>query len=183
MHRRPSSRRVTIPSSIAFCRSTTVGARWLINSRIGSVMSQQFVNAFAAFVAGVVARVAPFAVIEILVADLVRRKAELGQHGLVRFVRRAAIRCKSCGSTAAPSTASSDDGNHERLHAHVDQARDSAGRVVRVQRGKNQVARERCLDRDLRRLQIARFTHHDAVRILPQKRAQHAREIQADRLR
>ena len=37
MQRRPSWRRVTMPSSIAFCRITTLGARSLINSRIGSL--------------------------------------------------------------------------------------------------------------------------------------------------
>ena len=35
---KPSWRSVTMPSSIAFCLSTTVGARSLINSRIGSVI-------------------------------------------------------------------------------------------------------------------------------------------------
>ena len=40
---------------------------------------------------------------------------------------------------------------------------------------------ERRLNGDLRRLEIARFTHHDAVRILPQKCAEHSRKSQADR--
>src|SRR5207245_7467222 len=35
--RKPSSRRVTIPSSTAFCRSTTVGARSLIRPRMASL--------------------------------------------------------------------------------------------------------------------------------------------------
>ncbi len=38
MLRKPSWRSVTIPSSIAFCLIVTVGARSLINSRIGSVI-------------------------------------------------------------------------------------------------------------------------------------------------
>ncbi len=37
--RRPSARSVVMPSSMAFCRMTTEGARWVISSRIGSVMS------------------------------------------------------------------------------------------------------------------------------------------------
>jgi hypothetical protein len=40
---------------------------------------------------------------------------------------------------------------------------------------------ERCLDRDLRRLEVASFTDHDAVGILPQERPQHARERETDR--
>ena len=63
-------------------------------------------------------------------------------------------------------------GNQERLHAHVDQPRDRAGGVVRVQRAENLVARERGANRDLRRLRVANFTHHDHVRILAQNRAQ-----------
>ena len=38
MLRKPSSRKVTIPSSTAFWRTTTVGARSLINVRIASLM-------------------------------------------------------------------------------------------------------------------------------------------------
>ena len=38
MLRKPSWRSVIIPSSIAFCLIVTVGARSLINSRIGSVI-------------------------------------------------------------------------------------------------------------------------------------------------
>jgi hypothetical protein len=37
MPRKPSSRKVTMPSSTAFCRSTTVGARSLISARIASL--------------------------------------------------------------------------------------------------------------------------------------------------
>ena len=37
MLRKPSSRNVTMPSSMAFCRTTTVGARSFINVRMGSL--------------------------------------------------------------------------------------------------------------------------------------------------
>jgi hypothetical protein len=37
MPRRPSSRKVTIPSSTAFWRNTTVGARSLMSVRMGSL--------------------------------------------------------------------------------------------------------------------------------------------------
>ena len=71
--------------------------------------------------------------------------------------------------------------NQKWLDAHVDQTRDRAGRVVRVQGGENEMAGERGLNGDLRRLEIARFTDHDAIGILSQKRAQHARKGQPDR--
>ena len=50
-----------------------------------------------------------------------------------------------------------------------------------MQRAKDQMARERCLNRNLGRLEIARLTNHDAIRILTQEVPQHARKGQADR--
>ena len=79
MLRKPSWRSVIIPSSIAFCLIVTVGARSLINSRIGSVILQQLVNSFSSFVAGVVTRVATLAVEELFVADVAARDTELSQ--------------------------------------------------------------------------------------------------------
>src|SRR6266436_7162241 len=58
--------------------------------RIGDL--QQFIDALAAFVAGVVARVAAFAVEKILRADIAAGKAELVQERLARLVGRAALR-------------------------------------------------------------------------------------------
>ena len=43
------------------------------------------------------------------------------------------------------------------------------------------MAGERRLNRDLGRLEIARLAHHDAVRVLAQKRTERAREGEADR--
>ena len=37
MLRKPSSRKVTMPSSTAFCRTTTVGARSLMSVRMASL--------------------------------------------------------------------------------------------------------------------------------------------------
>ena len=50
--------------------------------------------------------------------------------------------------------------------------------VIRVHGGEHQVTGERRLDRDLRRLRIADFPDHDLVGIVPQYRAQAARERQ-----
>jgi len=59
------------------------------------------------------------------------------------------------------------------------QARDDAGRVVRVQRGKNQVTRERCLGLQEADFQVAGFADHDDVRVMAEKRTQHRLEGQA----
>ena len=57
-----------------------------------------------------------------------------------------------------------------------------AGGVVGVQRAEHQVAGQRGLDGDLRRLQVADFADHDDVRVLAQEGAQHRGEGQADGL-
>ena len=68
-------------------------------------------------------------------------------------------------------------GNQEWLHSHVDQPGDRAGRVVRVEGRENQMPGERRLNRDLRCFEVARFTDHDSVGILPQKGAQDSRKV------
>ena len=55
-----------------------------------------------------------------------------------------------------------------------------AGGVVGVQRREHEMAGQRGLDRDLRRLEIAHFADHDDVGVLAQDGAQHMREGQAD---
>ena len=55
-----------------------------------------------------------------------------------------------------------------------------AGRVVRVERREHQVARERRLDRDLRRLEVADLADHEDVRVLPEEGAQRHREVEPD---
>src|SRR5262245_1254203 len=57
--------------------------------RIGDV--EEFVDALAAPVSGVVAIVATLSVVEVLVANLVRAETELTEHRLGRFVSSAAV--------------------------------------------------------------------------------------------
>ena len=73
-------------------------------------------------------------------------------------------------------------GNQERLDPHVDQPGDGAGGIVGVEGAQNQVAGEGGLNGNLRRLQVAHFTDHNHVRVLPQERAQGPAEGQADGL-
>ena len=49
-----------------------------------------------------------------------------------------------------------------------------------MQCGEDEVAGERSLNRNLRRLQIPCLADHDSVRVLPQKCSQHSRERQPD---
>src|SRR5439155_1324753 len=70
--------------------------------------------------------------------------------------------------------------NKEWLRAHVDQTRDRAGRIVGVERSKNEMPCERRLNCNLRRLQIARLSNHDAIRVLPQEVTQNSSKGEAD---
>ena len=127
-----------------------------------------------------VAEFAAFAVEKILLANLAARELELVEKCLCRLIRAPALRTNAAEQTLTENGFEG-GGNQERLDPHIDQTRDRAGRVVCVQGGENQMPRERSLDRDLRRLQIARLADHDAVRILAQERAEDARERQPDR--
>ena len=51
-----------------------------------------------------------------------------------------------------------------------------------VHRRQHEVAGDRRLQRDVRRLGVAHLTEHDDVRVLPQQGAEHAAEGQADLL-
>src|ERR1700677_2780006 len=147
--------------------------------RLGDV--EQFVDALAAFVTGMVALLAAGAVVKILVADVVDGKPDLTQDRLARLVRRATAGADA-PNEALPEHALEARGDQERLDAHIDETGNGAGCVIGVQRGEDKVTGERGLNGDLGGFQIARFTDHDAVRVLAQKGAQGAGESKANGL-
>ena len=71
-------------------------------------------------------------------------------------------------------------GDQEGLDAHVNEAREGARGIVRVQRAEHQVAGQGGANGDLRRLQVADFPDHDHVGVLPQDMAQPHGEGKAD---
>src|SRR6266568_7751013 len=140
---------------------------------------QKLVNSFSSFVTGVVTSVAPFAVKELFLAEILPRDAELCQQGVVRPVRSAAV-STDAAQQPLPKDGLQSGRNKEWFRAHVDQTRDRARRIIGVERSKNQMARKRRLNCNLSRLQITRFSNHDAIRILPQEVAQNSSKGQAD---
>ncbi len=71
-------------------------------------------------------------------------------------------------------------GDEERLDSHVHEAADRPGRVVGVQGREHEMAGQRRLDRDLRRLEVANLANEDDVRVLTQEGPQRRCEIEAD---
>src|SRR5215218_7171880 len=69
--------------------------------------------------------------------------------------------------------------DEEGLDPHLDQAGDRARGVVRVERGEDEVAGERGLDRDLGGLAVADLADHDDVGVGAHHRAQAGREREA----
>src|ERR1700730_1324368 len=134
-------------------------ANWIGNAH-------QLVDSFAAFVTGLIAGVATFAVIKTLLADVAPRNFQLCERRIVRVVSGSAIRTDAAEQPLTENRFER-GGNQKRFDAHVDQTRDSARRVVRLQGCENKMSRERRLNGNLRRLQVARLTDHDAVGILP----------------
>ncbi len=141
----------------------------------------EFVDALAAFVAGVVAGVASEPVVEMLVADLVWRESELAEHGFAWFVGFAAF-LANFSDEALCEDGFEGGGEQEGLDAHVNKAGYGARCVVGVEGGEYKVAGEGCLDGDLRCLDVARFADHDAVWVLAEEGAEDAGEIEADTL-
>ena len=71
--------------------------------------------------------------------------------------------------------------DEEVFRAEVEQARDRASGVVRVQRTEDEMPGERRLDSVPSRVDIADLTHHQNIRILPQQRSERLGETQAER--
>jgi len=69
--------------------------------------------------------------------------------------------------------------DQERLDAHLAETRQRLRGVVRMQRREDEVARQRSLDRDLRRLTVPDLTHHHDVGVGTQDRPQCGREREA----
>ena len=63
-------------------------------------------------------------------------------------------------------------GNQKCLDAHIQQPRDRAGRVIRMERAEHLVAGQRGANRDLGCFRIPDLAHHHHVRVLPQNRPQ-----------
>ena len=73
-------------------------------------------------------------------------------------------------------------GQQVALDAHVEQSRDCAAGVVRVQRAEDQMPGQRCLNRNASGVLVTYFADQDRVRVLSQQTAQHRGERESDLL-
>ena len=137
---------------------------------------KHLVHADAPLVADAVATTAPLRAIQI---DILGHAQPLGH---LRRRRRGLLagRAQPPGQTLGHHQVQR-RGQRRGLDAHVQQAGDGGGCIVRVQRGKHQVTGLRRVHRDLGRLLVANLAHHHHVRILAQDRAQRGRERHARR--
>src|SRR5439155_5535141 len=112
---------------------------------------QKFINPFSSFVAGIVTRLTSLAVIKLPFANVSPRNTQFCKQFLIRLVRLATLSANGSQQTL-PEDGLQRGRNQKRLDAHVDQTRDCTGSVVRMQCGKNEMASQRRLNGDLRRL-------------------------------
>src|SRR5438477_3100922 len=150
------------------------------NQRADSFIEQQeFVSAQPALVSELPAGIAPDPAPELRRGDFVLGKTDLNQviplHRLFGFAVRADRAYQPLRHHGLDRR-----GDQERLDAHVNQTRERARRIVRVQRAEHEVAGQRRANRDFRRLQIANFADHNDVGVLAQYVAQADGKRQAD---
>src|SRR5262249_53158828 len=106
------------------------------------------------------------------------------QSGSLDFGVRGLVRCLALGAYNSHQTLGHDGdnrgGNQERLDTNIDQARNSARRIVRMQCTEYQVSRQRCLHSDLSSLTVTNSPHQDDIGGLTQHGTNDTREVQAD---
>src|SRR5713226_1326491 len=143
------------------------------------IQNQNLVDALPALVTQLPALLATHPLPELRRLDVRFRKADLPQVLRLDFPFRAAVRADIAHQTLGHDRLDR-RGDQKWLNAHVDQSREGAGRVVRVQRAEDQVPGQRRANGNLRGLQVADFPDHDHVRVLAQDVAQPHRERQPD---
>ena len=85
--------------------------------------------------------------------------------------------CRSRRTSRCASTASTVLATRYAATLEIEQSRERRRRVVGVQRRQHEVAGQRRLRRDLRRLRVANFADEHDVRILAQQRAQRVANV------
>src|SRR6266446_1980371 len=145
----------------------------------GVVDDQQLIDAFAPFVAGVVAGGATAAIIEDFLSQVMHRQAQERKLVFGRFKRRAATLADGAHQALAQD-GDEGRGNQKGLDTHVNEPGDGAGGVVGVKGAQDEVPGEGSLDGDLSGLQVTHFTDHDDVRVLAEKGTESFAEGQAD---
>ena len=149
------------------CRRQGGGGRPVHHQRPHRLIHHhQFMDAGSPLVAQHAAFIAAHALVERRGGNLRFRETALYQVFPIHPLRCLAMR------TDGPDQSLRHDGFHrggheEGLDPHVDQTRERAGGVVGVKGAENQMTRQGRADRDLGGLQIANFTDHHHVGILP----------------
>ena len=135
------------------------------------VHDHQLEETDSTLVAGVVAIVATLAPVELLVLDVGFLHPQF-----VENLQRGLNLLAALGANPSDQPLSQDRfdrrGDQKRWYPHVLHPRDRARSIVGVQRAKDQVPGQGCLDSNLRGFDIPDFTDKDDVGILTQNRSQ-----------
>ncbi len=131
---------------------------------------EEFVETGASAVSGLAADFATGAGEELFIAEFVGGDTELGEDGFRGFVGDFAFLADGADE-ALGEDAFEGGGDEEGFAAHVDEAGDSAGGVVGVECGEDEVAGKGGLDGDGGGFLVAHFPDHDAVWVLAEEGA------------
>src|SRR5713101_4160205 len=154
-------------------RLADLDARRIPDDQIANLLGgrHDLVDGYAPLHAREAARGATLAFVEVDLAQPLGHVSVGHERLLVGLVRLLALLAH-----AAPEALGEDQhqggGHEEGRDAHVEQSGHGGRAVVRVQRGQDEVARERGPDADLSRFQVAGLADQDDVRILAQEGAQ-----------
>src|SRR6266436_6252885 len=123
-----------------------------------------FIDRRATLVAGLAALITASATLEAR-AEFFHRKTDLGE-----VVARIIHHLNTVGTNRAHKPLSDerlhDRGEQKRFHVHIEQTRDAAYGIIRVERAENKVARHGRANRDVRRFDVADLADHHYVGIL-----------------
>src|ERR1044072_8076206 len=160
-------------------RAAHFGAGTPLDNHLADVVRhvQKLVDGSTAAVARVVAGIAADAHVEGATAVLRGAEPRLHQLLITRMIRPLADDAEHAGEPLRQHAVERRD-KVVGLHAQAEEAADDIDDVVGVDGRKDQVAGERRLDSNLRRLVVADFADHDLVRVVAQDGAQTAGERQ-----
>src|SRR5882724_8078977 len=135
-----------------------------LSQRLSDVAN--FIDRRATLIAGLAALITAGTALEVR-AEFFHGKTDLG-----KVVARIIHHLDTVGTNRAHKPLSDerldDRGEQKRFHVHIEQTRDAAYGIIRVQRAENKVASHGCANRDVRSFNVADLADHHYIGVLSQ---------------